>query len=65
MPLFDPVADPVPLEEVAAVLAQAAARVTGGPPAMIAATGGQLGAALAAAGFRVVRDAAPGEQLTL
>jgi len=65
MPLLEPLPDPVPFEEVAAVLAHAASRVTGGPPAMIGASGRHLAAALEAAGFRVVRAAAPGAQLTL
>jgi hypothetical protein len=65
MPLLDPRPEPVPLEEVAAVLAHAAARVPGGPPAMITASGRQLAAALQDAGYRVVRDQAPTRQLTL
>jgi hypothetical protein len=65
MPLVEPAPDHVPFEEVAAVLADAACRVTGGPPAMIAAGGRHLAAALEAAGFRVIRDTAPGRQLTL
>jgi hypothetical protein len=65
MPLLDPLPDPVPFEEVAAVLARAATRVGGGPPAMVTASGHHLAAALEAAGFRVVRQEAPGPQLTL
>jgi hypothetical protein len=65
MNLLDPVPDPVPFEEVATVLARAAARVRGGPPAMVTASGHQLAAALEQAGFRVVRAPAPGPQLTL
>ena len=65
MPLVPPLPDPVPFDEVADALADAAARVSGGPPALIAASGRQLAAALEVAGFRVVRDAAPGGQLTL
>jgi len=64
MPLLDPAPDDVPFEEVAAVLADAACRVTGGPPAIVAASGRQLAAALETAGLRVVRHA-PGRQLTL
>jgi len=55
MQLFQPVPDPVPFDEVADVLADAAARVTGGPPALVTASGRQLAAALETAGFRVVR----------
>jgi hypothetical protein len=55
----------VPFDEVANVLADAAARVSGGPPALVTATGRQLAAALETAGFRVVRDPAPGAQLSL
>ena len=65
MKMLDPHPEPVPLEEVAAVLAHAAARVPGGPPAMITASGRQLAAALQDAGYRVVRDQAPTCQLTL
>jgi len=65
MSLFPPVPAPVPFEEVADVLAAAASRVSGGPPALITASGRQLAAALEAAGFQVVRDAANGGQLTL
>jgi hypothetical protein len=65
MPLLDPAPEPVPFEEVAEVLSAAASRVGGGPPSMVVATGAQLASALAAAGFRVVRDAEPGAQLTL
>ncbi len=65
MALLPPMPDPVPFEEVAAVLARAASRVRGGPPSMVTASGHQLAAALEQAGFRVVRDAAPGRQLTL
>jgi hypothetical protein len=65
VPLLEPLPDPVPFDEVAAVLADAAARVSGGPPALVTASGKQLAAALANAGFRVVREAALGDQLTL
>ncbi len=65
MPLVEPLPDPVPFDEVAAVLAQAASRVPGGPPVMVAASGRHLAAALEAAGFRVVRAPAPGRQLSL
>jgi hypothetical protein len=65
MPILPPLPEPVPFDEVADVLAQAAGRVPGGPPALIAAGGRHLAAALDAAGFRVVRDVAPGAQLTL
>jgi hypothetical protein len=64
MPLMPPLPAPVPFEEVAEVLADAAARVSGGPPALVTASGGQLAAALETAGFRVVHDA-PDRQLTL
>jgi hypothetical protein len=65
MPLLPALPEPVPFDEVASVLAQAARRVPGGPPALIEAGGRHLAAALDAAGFRVVRDAPPGAQLTL
>jgi hypothetical protein len=65
MPLLEPLQDPVPFEEVAAVLADAASRVPGGPPALIGASSRQLAAALETAGFQVVRRALPGLQLTL
>jgi len=55
----------VPLDEVAKVLAEAAARAAGGPPTLILATGWQLATALEAAGFQIVRDAPPERQLTL
>jgi hypothetical protein len=65
MPILPPVAEPVPFEEIAAVLADAASRVPGGPPSMVTASGRQLADALAAAGFRVVRQPVSDAQLTL
>jgi hypothetical protein len=65
MPIVQPLPETVPFDDVAAVLAQSASRVPGGPPALITASGRQLAAALEAAGFRVVRDAPPSAQLTL
>ena len=65
MPLLDPASEPVPINEVAAVLEQAASRVPGGPPALIGTSSRHLAAALEAAGFRVVRDLTATEQLTL
>ena len=65
MPLLPPIPEPVPFDEVAAVLAHAASRVSGGPPALVSASGRHLAAALDAAGFRVVREPAPGAQFTL
>jgi hypothetical protein len=65
MPLLPPLPDPVPFEEVAAVLARAASRVPGGPPVMVTASGRHLAAALEAAGFQVVRAPASGRQLSL
>ena len=65
MAILSPVPEPVPLEEVAAVLAAAASRVRGGPPALIDVNSRLLAAALEAAGFRVVRNAEPTRQLTL
>jgi len=65
MPLLPPATEPVPFDEIAEVLARAASRAPGGPPALIDASGRQLAEALDAAGFRVVRDAAPSAQLTL
>ena len=64
--LFLPcIVEPVPADEVAGVLAEAASRVRGGPPAYVAVSGHQLAAALQLAGFQVVRVPAPGAQLTL
>jgi hypothetical protein len=54
--------EPVPLEDVATLLAHAILRLPGGPPP---ATGAYLAASLYAAGWRVVRDAPPNSQLTL
>jgi hypothetical protein len=65
MPLLPPATEPLPFEEIAALLARAASRVPGGPPALIDASGRHLAEALGAEGWRVVRDAAPGAQLTL
>ena len=65
MPLLLCAPDRVLFDEVAAVLADAAARLPGGQPALVTASGRQLAAALETAGFRVVRDAAPCGQLTL
>jgi len=66
MPLVPPTPQPVPFQEVAEVLAKAVARIGGGgPPGVILASGYQLAAALDLAGFRVVRDAAEGPQLSL
>ena len=65
MPMLQPLNDPVPFEDVAAVLAEAASRVPGGPPALIHASSRHLAAALDAAGFQVMRRAPPGPQLTL
>ncbi len=65
MPLLPPATEPVPFDELAEVLSRAASRVPGGPPALIDASGRQLAEALDAEGWRVVRDAPPGAQLTL
>ena len=65
MPLLQPLPESVPFEEVAAVLARAASRVSGGPPVLIDAGGRHLAAALDAAGFRVVREPSVNRQLTL
>jgi hypothetical protein len=65
MPLVQPIPDPIPFDDVAAVLADAVRRVPGGPPTLVTASGRQLAAALEDAGFRVMRSAAQGEQLTL
>ncbi len=64
MPLLPPIPEPVPFNEVAAVLDDAARHARGGPMAAVSISGSQLAAALDAAGLRVVRDA-PGPQLTL
>ena len=50
--------EPVPFEEVAAVLAEAVSRVQGAPPALIGASSRHLAAALELAGFHVVRTPA-------
>jgi hypothetical protein len=57
--------EPVPFDEVAAVLSSAAARASGGPAGIICANGRQLAAALEDAGFRVIRANPLGPQLTL
>jgi hypothetical protein len=57
--------EPVPLEDVATLLAHAILRLPGGPPCATPATGAYLAASLHAAGWRVVRDAPPNSQLTL
>ena len=62
--MLPPSPEPVPFEEVAAVLAQAAIQARGGPPYSIPAAGRRLAAALAEAGFSVVRAPDP-RQLTL
>ena len=64
MPLLAQVYETVAFEEVAAVLDEAAVRARGGPPNSIPALGLHLAAALAAAGFRIVRAPDP-RQLTL
>jgi hypothetical protein len=63
-PLVPPAPEPVPFEEVAYTLAEAARRVPGGPPALVTASGRHLAAALEAAGYAVVRQARPDRQLT-
>jgi hypothetical protein len=65
MALLPPLPEPVPFDEVAAVLAEAASRVPGGPPALIGASSRHLAAALENAGFQVVRTPTPARQLTL
>jgi hypothetical protein len=64
MPLFPPLPEPVPFDEIAAALDAATLRMRGGPMAAVLVSGRQLAAALEDAGFRVVR-AAPDRQLTL
>jgi hypothetical protein len=64
MSLLPPLPDPVPFDDVAAVLGDAAAGVRGGPPAVVTATGRQLAGALGRAGYRLVREE-PAPQLTL
>ena len=64
MPLVTPLPQPVPFDEVASVLDDAARHARGGPMAAVSISGRQLAAALEAAGLRVVRDN-PGRQLTL
>ena len=65
MPLLPPAAEIVPFDEVAAILADAVARSTGGPPALLPIPGRYLAAALDLAGCQVVRCTRPGPQLTL
>ena len=65
VPIIIPAPEPVPFEEVAAVLDEAAMHARGGPPYMIPAAGWHLAAALNAAGFHVVRAPADLRQLTL
>ncbi len=55
MPLLELLHDPVSFKEIAAVQATTAARVLGGPPALIGASSRQLAAALKAAGFQIAR----------
>ena len=64
MPLLPPAPEPVPFDEVASVLAEAALRARGGPPGLIPTAGRHLAAALTEAGFSVVRAPDP-RQLTL
>jgi hypothetical protein len=65
MTLMHNTLETMPFEEIAEVLSRGASRVPGGPPALIDPSVRQLAAALDAAGFKVMRDAAPGPQLTL
>lgn len=66
MPLIQPPSpEPVPFEEIAAVLAEAASRVPGGPPALIGASSRHLATALVQAGFEVMRRVRPDRQFTL
>ena len=62
MPLLPSCPEPVPFDEVAALLEDAARTARGGPMAIV--SGRMLAAALDAAGLRVVRDA-DARQLTL
>jgi hypothetical protein len=64
MKLLPPIPEPVPFDEVAAVLDAAALRARGGPMAAVTISGRQLAAALEAAGFAIVRPA-PDQQMTL
>ena len=64
--IFSPAfAEPVPYDEVAGVLACAALRLPGGPPALVLSSGERLAAALQAAGFWVVRESVAGRLLTV
>ena len=65
MSLLPPLPEPVPFEEVAAVLEQAALNARGGPPCLIPFAGWHLANALGLAGFHVVRAPSNGPQLTL
>jgi hypothetical protein len=60
-----PAPEPVPLDEVAAVLTEAITRASGGPGRVIPAQGAHLAAALHQAGFMIVRHAEPRRQLNL
>ena len=64
MPFLPPLPEPVPFEEVAAALDEAAQRMRGGPMAAVLVSGRHLAAALEAAGYRVVRSA-PDRHLSL
>ena len=65
MLLLPLIPEPVPFDEVAEVLAEATRRVSGGPPAMIGASGRHLRRPWTLPGCAVVRDVPPGAQLTL
>ncbi len=66
MTLLPRTPEPVPLADVAAVLADAIrAASVGGPMAVITVQAIHLAAALEQAGFTVIRPASPSAQLTL
>jgi hypothetical protein len=65
MTLFDPLPETVPHDELAATLDDALLRLSGGPARSPSRTGVALAAPLYAAGYSVVRQAAPRQQLML
>ena len=65
MSLLQPLPEPVPLEEAAAVLDRVARQARGGPMAAVLLDSRQLVAALEAAGFQITRREPSSRQLTL
>jgi hypothetical protein len=61
MSLLPPACEPVPFDEVAAVLERAVTRLPGGPAVLIGASSRHLAAALHAAGYLIVRNPPEGQ----